>query len=109
MVPPNTLPAASSDWNRSRSARDEINALHQMLEDLPEIFERKFQQRQRAFLIITSTFWPTTGRCGNGFTPFRRPRRPFSLARPALPGATQSPRQRMENMIRVVLGLKKSN
>ena len=32
------------------AARDEINALHQMLEDLPEIFERKFRQRKRAFL-----------------------------------------------------------
>ena len=27
------------------AARDEIRALHEMLEDLPEIFERKFQQR----------------------------------------------------------------
>jgi hypothetical protein len=27
------------------AARDELKALHEMLEDLPEIFERKFQQR----------------------------------------------------------------
>jgi hypothetical protein len=27
------------------AARDEIAALHEMLEDLPEIFERKFRQR----------------------------------------------------------------
>jgi hypothetical protein len=32
------------------AARDEVEALHQMLEDLPEIFERKFRERQRAFL-----------------------------------------------------------
>jgi hypothetical protein len=32
------------------ATRDEVEALHQMLEDLPEIFERKFRQRQKAFL-----------------------------------------------------------
>jgi hypothetical protein len=31
------------------AARDEANALRQMLEDLPEIFERKFRQRLHAF------------------------------------------------------------
>lgn len=32
------------------AARDESEALHQMLEDLPEIFERKFRQRLQAVL-----------------------------------------------------------
>ncbi|MCS5697872.1 hypothetical protein NZK32_02275 [Cyanobium sp. FGCU-52] len=32
------------------AARDEAEALHQMLEDLPEIFERKFRQRLQAVL-----------------------------------------------------------
>lgn len=32
------------------AARDEVNALHQMLEDLPEIFERKFRQRLQTVL-----------------------------------------------------------
>jgi hypothetical protein len=32
------------------AARDEIRALHEMLEDLPEIFERKFQQRLATIL-----------------------------------------------------------
>jgi len=47
----------SRDWSESTgpdpqqlelelaAARDELKALHEMLEDLPEIFERKFQQR----------------------------------------------------------------
>ncbi|MFZ0408700.1 MAG: hypothetical protein WAM11_11405 [Cyanobium sp.] len=32
------------------AARDEAAALHEMLEDLPEIFERKFQQRLQSIL-----------------------------------------------------------
>jgi hypothetical protein len=32
------------------AARDEVHALHQMLEDLPEIFERKFRQRLQTVL-----------------------------------------------------------
>lgn len=32
------------------AARDEVEALHQMLEDLPEIFERKFRQRLQTVL-----------------------------------------------------------
>ncbi len=32
------------------ASRDEAEALHQMLEDLPEIFERKFRQRLQAVL-----------------------------------------------------------
>jgi hypothetical protein len=32
------------------AARDEATALHEMLEDLPEIFERKFRQRLQSIL-----------------------------------------------------------
>ena len=32
------------------AARDEVSALHEMLEDLPEIFERKFRQRLHGIL-----------------------------------------------------------
>jgi hypothetical protein len=49
--PPPPPPEAVSYREQARlrleleAARDEIAALHEMLEDLPEIFERKFRQR----------------------------------------------------------------
>jgi hypothetical protein len=36
--------------NQAEALQDEAEALHQMLEDLPEIFERKFRQRLQAVL-----------------------------------------------------------
>ncbi len=36
--------------NQVGALQDESEALHQMLEDLPEIFERKFRQRLQAVL-----------------------------------------------------------
>ncbi len=56
MGAPSSPPPAGETflWNRREqrqlqleleAARDEIAALHEMLEDLPEIFERKFRQR----------------------------------------------------------------
>ncbi len=49
--PPPPPPEAASYQEQARlrleleAARDEIAALHEMLEDLPQIFERKFRQR----------------------------------------------------------------
>jgi hypothetical protein len=49
--PPPPPPEAASHREQARlrleleAARDEVAALHEMLEDLPEIFERKFRQR----------------------------------------------------------------
>jgi hypothetical protein len=47
--PPPPEPASHREQARLRleleAAHDEIAALHEMLEDLPEIFERKFRQR----------------------------------------------------------------
>ena len=40
-----TAPGAQQLEMELAAARDELKALHEMLEDLPEIFERKFQQR----------------------------------------------------------------
>jgi hypothetical protein len=40
-----TAPEAQQLEMELAAARDELKALHEMLEDLPEIFERKFQQR----------------------------------------------------------------
>lgn len=40
-----TAPDAEQLAMELAAARDELKALHEMLEDLPEIFERKFQQR----------------------------------------------------------------
>jgi hypothetical protein len=54
--PPPPPPEAVSYREQARlrleleAARDEIAALHEMLEDLPEIFERKFRQRLQAVL-----------------------------------------------------------
>ena len=55
--PPQPLSSSGEEALRIRqleqelaAARDESEALHQMLEDLPEIFERKFRQRLQAVL-----------------------------------------------------------
>lgn len=56
---PSTSPPSAADPNVARiqrleqelaAARDEATALHEMLEDLPEIFERKFRQRLHGIL-----------------------------------------------------------
>jgi hypothetical protein len=91
------------------AARDEINALHQMLEDLPEIFERKFRQRQRAFLDHHEHLLADNKALRErlySLPPSQQDSPP--LTRPALPGTMQSPPRRLGNLIRGVLGTKRS-
>lgn len=46
-----TRPSVSSDLDSElQAAREELHALHELLEELPVIFERKFQQRLKAAL-----------------------------------------------------------
>ena len=92
------------------AARDEINALHQMLEDLPEIFERKFRQRQWAFLDHHEHLLADNKALRERLYSLPPSQQHISpLTRPALPRAHQSQRQRLGNLIRGVLGPKKSN
>lgn len=46
-----TRPSVTSDLDSElQAAREELHALHELLEELPAIFERKFQQRLKAAL-----------------------------------------------------------
>lgn len=89
------------------AARDEVNALHQMLEDLPEIFERKFKQRQRVFLdhhehlladnkALRERLYALTA-AHDGDSP--------PLGRQALPSASSASSSRRDRLGRLIKGL----
>ena len=87
------------------AARDEINALHQMLEDLPEIFERKFRQRQRAFLDHHEQLLADNKALRERlYLVQASPQELPSHTRPALTGTERSPKKSLGKWIRSVLG-----
>jgi hypothetical protein len=89
------------------AARDEAEALHQMLEDLPEIFERKFSQRlqsvmeQQSHLLadnqaLRERFYalgPSDQESGRAARP-RRPALPPATSDVVMPNQPADPPQR---------------
>jgi hypothetical protein len=100
------------------AARDEVQALHQMLEDLPEIFERKFRQRLQTVLdhqqhlladnqALRERLYALAGAAGSSTAGGGKPALPPALS-PGMEAPAPLPARtlRIRRAIRRVLGLR---